>query len=108
MVIGRALTGEVLDIEIGQPILLSGNIAGGGNSFTYEIETFIVTAGQETSETVQLAGTVPINTEFVFLNGVQLLEGIGDDYTFANSPTLLTFATSTITQGDIVIIKYSG
>jgi len=106
-VIGRALTSQILDIEIGQPILLSGNNSGGGSGFVYALETFIITSTQEAADAVQLTGDVPTDSEFVFLNGVQLLEGVGDDYTFSGSPTLLAFAANIIHENDILIIKYS-
>jgi len=90
------------------PILLTGNTQnGGGGGYVYEIETFIITAAQELSDTVQLVSTIPPSSEFVYVNGIQLLEGVSNDYCYSGSPTLLTFCPDILHENDILIIKYS-
>ena len=79
---------------------------GGGiaEALTLITDTFEVDAALVISRQVTASQTI-IGGELVFLNGLLLTQGVGNDYT--RSGNTMTFPTNYIEVGDRITLKYA-
>lgn len=74
-------------------------------SFQWQTESFDVDATLASSKVVNLANIPISESEFVFLNGIKCIKGVGKNYQL--SGTTITFdAAEILSIGDVIEIKY--